>query len=66
MYLLSDLSSSVHGQVVRMDGAELSLVRHPAVLGAGVTDPQWTVEAVAAAFTGELAGCVQPLGLFRA
>jgi NAD(P)-dependent dehydrogenase (short-subunit alcohol dehydrogenase family) len=66
VYLLSDLSASVHGQVVRMDGTELSLIRHPAVIGDGLNDPEWTVEAVAAAFTGELAGCVQPLGLFRA
>jgi NAD(P)-dependent dehydrogenase (short-subunit alcohol dehydrogenase family) len=66
VYLLSDLSAAVHGQVVRMDGAELSLIRHPAVIGAGVEDPQWTVEAVATAFEGELAGCLQPLGLFRA
>ncbi|GAA1033709.1 SDR family oxidoreductase [Virgisporangium ochraceum] len=66
VYLLSDLSASVHGQVVRMDGTELSLIRHPAVIGDGLDDPEWTVEAVAAAFTGELAGCLQPLGLFRA
>jgi NAD(P)-dependent dehydrogenase (short-subunit alcohol dehydrogenase family) len=66
VYLLSDLSAAVHGQVVRMDGAELSLIRHPAVLGTGVEDPRWTVAAVAAAFEGDLAGCLQPLGLFRA
>jgi NAD(P)-dependent dehydrogenase (short-subunit alcohol dehydrogenase family) len=67
VYLLSDLSAKVHGQVVRVDGEELSLIRHPAVLGAGVKDPQWTVEAVAAAFeNGDLAAGLQPLGLFRA
>jgi NAD(P)-dependent dehydrogenase (short-subunit alcohol dehydrogenase family) len=66
VYLLSDLSAGVHGQVVRVDGAELSLIRHPAVIGDGVRDPQWTVESVAAAFDGDLAECIQPLGLFRA
>jgi NAD(P)-dependent dehydrogenase (short-subunit alcohol dehydrogenase family) len=66
VYLLSDLSAAVHGQVVRVDGAELSLIRHPAVIGDGLRDPQWTVEAVAAAFDGDLAACIQPLGLFRA
>lgn len=66
VYLLSDLSAAVHGQVVRMDGTELSLIRHPAVIGAGVESTQWTVEAVAAAFEGDLASCLQPLGLFRA
>jgi NAD(P)-dependent dehydrogenase (short-subunit alcohol dehydrogenase family) len=65
VYLLSDLSAAVHGQVVRVDGTELSLIRHPAVHGAGLHDPQWTVEAVAEAFAGELAGCLQPLGLVR-
>lgn len=67
VYLLSDLSAAVHGQVVRIDGTELSLIRHPAVLGDGLRDPQWTVEAVAAAFeSGGLASGLQPLGLFRA
>jgi NAD(P)-dependent dehydrogenase (short-subunit alcohol dehydrogenase family) len=65
VYLLSDLSAKLHGQVVRMDGTELSLIRHPAVIGAGVEDPQWTVEAVAQAFEGELAAYLQPPGLFR-
>jgi NAD(P)-dependent dehydrogenase (short-subunit alcohol dehydrogenase family) len=66
VYLLSELSQAVHGQVVRIDGTELSLIRHPAVIGDGLHDPQWTVAAVAAAFEGDLAGCLQPLGLFRA
>ncbi len=66
VYLLSDLSATVPGQVVRIDGAELSLIRHPAVIGDGLQDPRWTVETVAAAFEGELAECIQPLGLFRA
>jgi NAD(P)-dependent dehydrogenase (short-subunit alcohol dehydrogenase family) len=66
VYLLSDLSAAVHGQVVRIDGDELSLVCHPAVLGAGLHDPQWTVESVAAAFESDLAGQSQPLGLTRA
>jgi NAD(P)-dependent dehydrogenase (short-subunit alcohol dehydrogenase family) len=65
VYLLSDLSAAVHGQVVRIDGDELSLVCHPAVLGAGQHNPQWTVESVAAAFEADLAGQLQPLGLTR-
>jgi NAD(P)-dependent dehydrogenase (short-subunit alcohol dehydrogenase family) len=66
VYLLSDAASAVHGQVVRIDGDELSLVSHPSVLGSGVTNPQWTVQGVAAAFTTtELAGTLQPRGLHR-
>jgi hypothetical protein len=65
VYLLSDAASAVHGQVVRIDGDELSLVCHPAVLGTGISDPEWTVERVAAAFATNLAASLQPLGLHR-
>ena len=65
VYLLSDAASAVHGQVVRIDGDELSLICHPAVLSTGASAPEWTVERVAAAFAGELAGSLQPLGLHR-
>lgn len=66
VYLLSDAASGVHGQVVRIDGEELSLMTHPAVLGPVLRSPQWTVEAVAAAFAGELSARSQPLGVHRA
>ena len=65
VYLLSDAASAVRGQVVRIDGDELSIVTHPAVLGTGLRNPEWTVERVAAAFGTELAGRLQPSGLRR-
>jgi NAD(P)-dependent dehydrogenase (short-subunit alcohol dehydrogenase family) len=65
VYLLSDASAAVNGQVVRIDGDELSLMSHPTVLGKGLRNPQWTVEDVARAFSTELAAQAQPLGLRR-
>jgi len=65
VYLLSDAAAKVHGQVVRIDGEELSLIGHPVVLGRGVRDPRWTVAAVAEAFDRELAGALQQVGLRR-
>ena len=65
VFLLSDAAAAVHGQVVRIDGDELSLISHPSVLGEGLRDPEWTVAGVAAAFAGELGRSLQPLGLFR-
>jgi NAD(P)-dependent dehydrogenase (short-subunit alcohol dehydrogenase family) len=65
VYLLSDAAAGINGQVVRIDGDELSLMAHPAVVGTGLRDDNWTVDAVAAAFTGTLAAQAQPLGLHR-
>jgi len=65
VYLLSPLSAGIHGQVVRINGDELSLIAHPAVLGRGPRDPQWTVESVAAAFAEALSGRLRPVGLTR-
>jgi NAD(P)-dependent dehydrogenase (short-subunit alcohol dehydrogenase family) len=63
VYLLSDASAAVNGQVVRVDADELSLMTHPAVLQPALRSPQWTVESVAAAFADDLAGRQQAIGL---
>jgi NAD(P)-dependent dehydrogenase (short-subunit alcohol dehydrogenase family) len=63
VYLLSDASAGVNGQVVRVDGDQLSLMTHPAVLEPALSRPQWTVESVAAAFADDLAGRQQAIGL---
>ena len=65
VYLWSDAAAAINGQVVRIDGDELSLMSHPTVLGKGLHNPQWTVEDVARAFSTELAAQAQPLGLRR-
>ena len=53
-YLLSDLSAGVNGQLIRIDRGELQLYTHPALLLPAVVHPEWTAEAVAEAFAGEL------------
>jgi NAD(P)-dependent dehydrogenase (short-subunit alcohol dehydrogenase family) len=63
VYLLSDAAAGINGQVLRIDGNELSLMSHPNIVEPVVNNPQWTVEAVAAAFAGPLGKVVQPLGL---
>ena len=62
-YLLSDLSSAVNGQVVRVQGRTISLVTHPAVLIPGVESDQWTVGEVAKAFVSSLDKLQLPLGV---
>ena len=65
VFLLSDASAALHGQVVRIDGEELSLIGHPVVLGHGVRSPQWTVSAVEQAFAEHLSADLHPVGLRR-
>ncbi|AXB43781.1 SDR family NAD(P)-dependent oxidoreductase [Amycolatopsis albispora] len=53
-YLLSDLSAGITGQLVRLRGDKLHLVRQHAVKQPVLTCPRWEVEDIAAAFRGEL------------
>src|SRR5262249_45243321 len=50
VYLLSEASAALNGQVIRIDGEELSMMAHPAVIGQGRVKPQWTVADVVEAF----------------
>jgi NAD(P)-dependent dehydrogenase (short-subunit alcohol dehydrogenase family) len=52
-YLLSDLSSHVNGQLVRIDKEELHLYTHPALLIPPAVRQKWSAEAIADAFTNE-------------
>ena len=63
VYLLSDAAAGISGQVVRIDGDELSLMTHPGVAAPAVRIPAWTVAAVASAFESDLAHRQQPLGV---
>jgi NAD(P)-dependent dehydrogenase (short-subunit alcohol dehydrogenase family) len=63
VFLLSDAAADVNGQVVRVDGDQLSLMTHPSVLEPSLTDPDWTVEAVADAFAGHLTALAEPIGV---
>lgn len=54
-YLLSDRAAAVNGQIVRVDGSALSLLRRPAYSTAKVEGEHFTFEEIAAAFDrGEL------------
>lgn len=64
VYLLSDEAKTVNGQVVRIEGEQLALVSHPAVMLPVRTRPGgWSLEAVAEAFETELAARQAPLGI---
>ncbi|ASR36292.1 hypothetical protein BAY61_16200 [Prauserella marina] len=65
VYLLSELSAAVTGQVVRLAGDELMLCTHPAVLDPVLHSAEWTVEAIAEAFDRDLTGRQQPSGVRR-
>jgi NAD(P)-dependent dehydrogenase (short-subunit alcohol dehydrogenase family) len=60
IFLLSDQSAAVHGQVVRIQGQELSLMRKPEIVQPVLHREAWTVEAVAEAFAHELRDVLQP------
>lgn len=53
-YLLSDLSAGVTGQLIRLRGDKLHLVRQHAVKEPVLTRPRWDVEDFVAAFDGDL------------
>ncbi|MBN6041364.1 SDR family NAD(P)-dependent oxidoreductase [Amycolatopsis sp. 195334CR] len=53
-FLLSDRSAGVSGQLIRLRGEKLHLVRQHSVKEPVLTRPHWDVEDFAAAFDGEL------------
>jgi NAD(P)-dependent dehydrogenase (short-subunit alcohol dehydrogenase family) len=54
IFLLSDRSAGVHGQVVRIQGPALSLMRRPEIVQPILQREAWTVATVADAFAHEL------------
>lgn len=63
LYLLSDLSKGVNGQVVRLaNGRELHLMTHPQVLDQPLTRDSWTVQDVERAFEDVFRDRLQPYG----
>jgi NAD(P)-dependent dehydrogenase (short-subunit alcohol dehydrogenase family) len=63
VYLLSDAAAGVHGQIVRIEGRQLSLMAHPAVLVPVLEADEWTVDRVADAFDRDLGQRQCPVGL---
>lgn len=62
LYLLSDLSRGVTGQVLISRGRMLALATHPAVSDHRVEADEWTVDAVARAFDATLMPWLEHLG----
>ncbi|MDP2005324.1 MAG: SDR family oxidoreductase [Rubrivivax sp.] len=63
VYLLSDASCELNGQVLRFNGQALSVMRHPQVAPAAQSRAQWDVAALQVAFAGPLASELQAVGL---
>ena len=63
VFLLSDRSGDVNGQIVRIEGGQLSIMTHPAVWLPVLTRDIWTVEAVADAFATDLVHRQSPTGV---
>lgn len=63
LYLLSDRSKAVNGQIIRITGQKLSLMTHPANRTPVVEQDVWTLDSVADAFDETLAALQFPLGV---
>lgn len=62
VYLLSRASREINGQIVRVEGDQLSVVAHPAVRHP-VVRGEWSVAAIDEAFHGPLSNAAVPLGV---
>ena len=63
VYLLSDAARDVTGQFVRIEGRDLSLATHPAVLMPKLSHERWTISAVEEAFRKDLGKRQLPTGV---
>ncbi|MEU1515202.1 SDR family oxidoreductase [Streptomyces sp. NPDC005811] len=64
VYLLSEKSHRVTGQIVRIEGTALSLIAHPAVREPILRrESGWSADVIAEVFEGELGGHLVPLGV---
>lgn len=62
IYLLSDASDSINGQIIRIEGRQLALVAHPVMLEPALMG-DWTVENIDRAFRDELGSHLVPVGI---
>jgi NAD(P)-dependent dehydrogenase (short-subunit alcohol dehydrogenase family) len=62
LYLLSDRSAGITGQVFVSRGRLLAVASHPAVADARAEADDWSVDSVTAAFDSRLRGQLAPLG----
>jgi len=62
-FLLSDAARDVNGQIVRIEGRQLSLVVHPGVAAPVLENDAWTIERVREAFERDLGKRQLPVGV---
>jgi NAD(P)-dependent dehydrogenase (short-subunit alcohol dehydrogenase family) len=62
VFLLSDLSAGVTGQIVMLMGRRLGLISHPQVLEPVIEDDHWSAEAIAEAYECIYRSQFQPVG----
>jgi NAD(P)-dependent dehydrogenase (short-subunit alcohol dehydrogenase family) len=65
VFLLSDASEQLNGQIMRLEGKSLMLLTRPVARAPMLTD-DWTVEKIEQAFAGPLKDATVPLGLQQA
>jgi len=63
LYLLSDASQALTGQVVRFDGNLLSLMTHPSIYQPSQERSSWSVESIEEAFRSDLLNRQLPTGM---
>ncbi len=62
LYLLSDRSGGLTGQLIRLWGGRLQLIGHPSVSPTLAERESWSVEQLERAFDHDLRGQLQPFG----
>lgn len=65
VYLLSDLSVALTGQVLRSHGPDLMLTTHPAIGEPVLRSERWTPQSIAEAVAARLQPHLAPLGVAR-
>lgn len=63
MYLLSDRSDGITGQIVRMAGNSINLVAHPSSAPPVEASDEWNEDVVEAVFDRSLRGALKPVGV---
>jgi hypothetical protein len=63
LFLLSNLSTGITGQIIRCNGRQLHLVGHPYFKQPILESDTWDTASVERAFTGVLQAHLEPFGL---
>ncbi len=63
LFLISDRSKGINGQIIRIAGKGLSILTHPAIRSPVLERDEWTLDSVAEAFDQTLAANQVPTGI---